>query len=54
MGEVAGWAGQVFNGPMTMSQGTIAVLGDLQKRRVRGVDRGSTMVDGDAVPRRWE
>ena len=28
--EVAGWGGQVFNGPMPMWQGTIAVLGDPQ------------------------
>jgi predicted enzyme related to lactoylglutathione lyase len=28
--EVAGWGGQVFNGPMQMPQGKIAVLGDPQ------------------------
>jgi predicted enzyme related to lactoylglutathione lyase len=28
--EVADWGGQVFNGPMKMVQGTIAVLGDPQ------------------------
>ena len=30
VGEVAGWGGQVLNGPMPMPQGTIAVLGDPQ------------------------
>jgi uncharacterized protein len=30
VGEVAGWGGQVYNGPMKMPQGTIAVLGDPQ------------------------
>ena len=28
--EVGAWGGQVFNGPMKMAQGTIAVLGDPQ------------------------
>ena len=30
IGEVGGLGGQVFNGPMRMPQGTIAVLGDPQ------------------------
>ena len=36
--EIGGLGGRVFNGPIRMPQGAIAVLGDPAGRRVRGLD----------------
>ena len=46
--EVAEWGGQVFNGPMPMWEGKIAVLGDPQNAAF-AVWTGTTTTDGDAA-----